>query len=216
MSVYWTDIYLVWFGLTPHPQPQYLTSFLYWSHAQVERRHKCICSIWILSTCQRAFYHHISVQSFQELWITSSCHAPARRQKGPGQLVSLLTISFITQIQALWVLSQDHPQQITREQGWRDWHLSIVTYALSNTYLIVLLFSHGSHSMKGCAEDYGGTSVLNKMSLVLTVVHGTLNHSWLETLLSVSEIPSSFWLYVPHSFSFVKWWWGVGRNIGTR
>lgn len=69
--------------------------------------------------------------------------------------------------------------------------------------------------MKGYAEDYGGASVLNKMSLVLTVVLGTLNHSWLETLLSVSEIPSSFWLYVPHSFSFVKWW-GVGRNIGTR
>lgn len=76
---------------------------------------------------------------------------------------------------------------------------------MSHTYLIILSYSHGSCSVKGCAEGCGGTFVSNKMSLVLTAVLGTINHRRLETLLSASEIPSSFWLYVPHSLLFVKW-----------
>lgn len=111
--------------------------------------------------------------------------------------------SFIPRIQALWVLSQDHSEQITREQGWWDWSLSIVTYVW--VILIILSFSYGSGSVKGCVEGCGGTFVSNKMSLVLTAVLGTINHRRLETLLSASEIPSSFWLYVLHSLSFVKW-----------
>lgn len=80
---------------------------------------------------------------------------PDSRRGKPSLSLSSLFPSFIIQVQALWVLSQDHSQQITREQGERNGSLCIATHELSNTCLITLLFIHGTHSMKGCLRTVG-------------------------------------------------------------
>lgn len=57
--------------------------------AREKEEQECSCSsIWLLSSCQKAFCHYASVWSFQELWTTLSCYSPTGWQNGPVQLVS--------------------------------------------------------------------------------------------------------------------------------
>lgn len=198
MDIQSIDMYFFWFGLV---FPIHFADFLYQTHARLERKKNIKAFVVQCECCCQNAFHLVpwweALRSCGQLQVATLLLDDRMDQSS----LSPITVS-LGHYQKSKPLGASAKHSITHSiQPENKGRKTDPPAMCTEQQIPDHSFIHPWYPLKAKLLELTEEQNPNKMFLVHTMVLGTVN-TQLEILLLPSEIPFSFWLYVPH-FSYL-------------